>query len=414
MFITGPKVSPNYNGMTITYVEAIERAKSIGEVAKRNVLEAERLRRLPEENVRAIMDSGLMPLLRPRIFGGYEGDWITHIDCVAEVARHCGSTGWCMSFLLQHQFYLGYFPIETQRMVYEQHPDPKIVTSFAPIGKVRAVKGGFEASGRWTFGSCADHCDWAIVGGKVQGDNGPVIYNLLLSPGQFRVERVWNSVGLRGTGSNDLIIDEPAFIPDALVYKQSDALAGNAPGSLSLEGRMYRGPLAYNIGFGVMTAMHGIARGAYESFVEFTRHRVALMGNRDASDVAEIQSAIGESKAEIDLAHLLTQKMSATAVAEEGITVDDIVRTRRDFILLQKLLRQAVDRLFALSGARGLDESLPMQRHWRDFHAISHHFAFSPPSFQTAGRRDLGLGPTPGDIITSFDLPVKGAGAGMD
>ncbi len=413
MLTTVPAASPiTHIGMS--RAEAIECAKAIGEVAKRNAIETEELRRMPAENINAIMESGLMPLLRPAMFGGYESDWITHIDCISEVARHCGSTGWCMSFLIQHQFYLSYFPLVAQKFVYERHSDPKIVTSFAPTGKVEIVDGGYLVHGRWTFASGADHCEWAIVGGKVPGADGPMIFNFLLSPTQFRVERVWNSVGLRGTGSNDLIVDEPTFVPSDFVYCQADALAGRAPGSLIHSGLLYRGPLAYNSGFGVMTAMHGIARGAYESFVEFTRNRVALMGNRDAADIAEIQAAIGESKAEIDLAYMMTERMSETAMRPGGVTIEDIVRTRRDFIVLQKLLRSAIDRLFGMSGARGLDSRQPLQRHWRDFHAISHHFTFSTPALQTAGRYALGLGPAPGDILTSFDELIQGEVAGMD
>jgi 3-hydroxy-9,10-secoandrosta-1,3,5(10)-triene-9,17-dione monooxygenase len=88
--------------MRIRYEDAIERARSIVPVAKKNVQLAEEMRRMPEENARAILDSGLMPLMRPKMFGGYEADWMTQIDCVSEVARHCGSTGWCMTFFLQH------------------------------------------------------------------------------------------------------------------------------------------------------------------------------------------------------------------------------------------------------------------------------------------------------------------------
>lgn len=69
--------------------------------------------------------------------------------------------------------------------------------------------------------------------------------------------------------------------------------------------------------------------------------------------------------------------------------------------MIQKLLQSAVDRLFRLSGARGLDNALPLQRLWRDFHAISHHFTFAMPSLQTAGRRELGLGPADGDLMTT-------------
>ena len=394
---------PSYRRMTISRAEVIERAKVIAVVAARNASEAESLRRMPEENVQAIMQSGLMPLLRPREFGGFESDWLTHIDCVAEVARCCGSTGWCMSFLIQHQFYLAYFPLATQKFVYERSPDPKIVTSFAPTGKARKVKGGFELSGRWVFASGVDHCDWAIVGGRVETDRGKAVGNFLLTPGQFRVDRVWNSVGLRGTGSNDLLVDEPIFVSEEFFYSQADALNGVAPGSLALAGRLYRGPLAMNSGFGVMTAMHGIAQGALEAFVSNTSGKVALMGTKNAAEFNDIQTAVGQSKGEIDLAHLLVAKMSALAVVDRPISIDDIVETRRDLIFLMKLLRGAVDRLFSFSGARGLDQGQALQRHWRDIHAISHHFTFAMPSLQTEGRRALGLGPADGDLIESFE-----------
>jgi 3-hydroxy-9,10-secoandrosta-1,3,5(10)-triene-9,17-dione monooxygenase len=97
MFVIGPRFFSNYVGMTIRYEEVIERAQTIAPVAKRNAIAAEELRRMPEENIRAILDSGLMPLARPRMFGGYEADWMTQIDCISEVARFCGSTGWCMA-----------------------------------------------------------------------------------------------------------------------------------------------------------------------------------------------------------------------------------------------------------------------------------------------------------------------------
>jgi uncharacterized membrane protein YccC len=46
-----------------------------------------------------------------------------------------------------------------------------------------------------------------------------------------------------------------------------------------------------------------------------------------------------------------------------------------------------------------LTETSPLQRHWRDAHAISHHFAFNSLAFQNAGRMALGLGMSPGDPL---------------
>jgi hypothetical protein len=44
-----------------------------------------------------------------------------------------------------------------------------------------------------------------------------------------------------------------------------------------------------------------------------------------------------------------------------------------------------------------LTETGALQRHWRDAHAIAHHYGFNSVSFQNSGRLSLGLGMTPGD-----------------
>src|SRR3984957_18864226 len=296
MFVTGPRVFSNYAGMTIPYEEAIERAQTIVPVAKRNALAAEELRRMPEENIRAIIESGLMPLMRPRMFGGYEADWMTQIDCVSEVARFCGSTGWCMTFLIQHQYFLSLFPEEAQRFVYERQPDPTILTSFNQTGQAKEVRGGFEIGGRWNFASAGDYCQWAILGGVTKSDDGALKrLNFLLRPDQFRIDRVWNGMGLRGSGSNDVIV-EPTFVPAAFVYDHDLALIGRAAGHSVHEGVLYRSPLVLNSGFAVMTPLHGIARGAYESFVELTAGRAARPLGPKPTEKVDVQTAIGESK----------------------------------------------------------------------------------------------------------------------
>ena len=398
MFITGPRFFSNYRGMTIRYEEAIERAQTIVPVAARNIRAAEELRRMPEENFKAIMASGLIPLMRPKMFGGYEGDWMTQIDCVSEVARVCGSTGWCMTFLIQHQYFLSLFPLEAQRFVYERQPDPTILTSFNQTGQVKEVTGGYEIGGRWHFASAGDYCQWAIVGGVTRNADGSIKkrLNFLLKPGEFKIDRVWDGMGLKGSGSNDVLVD-PVFVPTSFTYDHDDALNGRAPGHTVHEGVLYRSPLVLNSGFAVMTPMHGIARGAYEAFVELTAGRGARPLGAKPSDRVDVQTAIGESKLEIDLAYLVTEKLTATIFEGKKPTRVDVVRQRRDMMAILKLLQSGVDRLFDLSGAHGMLGNHAIQRHWRDLHAIGHHAQWAAPALQSAGRDALGLPPLPSD-----------------
>jgi 3-hydroxy-9,10-secoandrosta-1,3,5(10)-triene-9,17-dione monooxygenase len=388
--------------MTIRYEEAIERARSIVPAAKKNVQLAEEMRRIPEENAKAILDSGLMPLMRPKMFGGFEADWMTQIDCVAEVAQHCGSTGWVMTFFLQHQFFLSLFPLEAQRYVYEHQKDPTILTSFFQTGSAKEVPGGYEVGGRWHFGSGGDYCSWAILGGVIRNPDGSLKkrLNFLLKPDQFKIDRVWDAIGLRGSGSNDIVV-EPTFVPESFVYDHDLAMVGKAPGHSVHEGVLYRSPLVLNSGFAVMTPMHGIARGCYNAFVELTGGRAARPGAARPADRVETQIAVGESGAEIDLAYLITEKLTATIFRGGKVTRADAVRQRRDMMMVLKLIQRGVDRLFDLSGTHGLLGNHAIQRHWRDIHAIGHHAQWQAPALQTAGRDELGLPPLSGD---SFPL----------
>jgi 3-hydroxy-9,10-secoandrosta-1,3,5(10)-triene-9,17-dione monooxygenase len=110
-----------------------------------------------------------------------------------------------------------------------------------------------------------------------------------------------------------------------------------------------------------------------------------------------VQIAIGESRAEIDLAYLVTERMVATIFKGGKVAREDATRQRRDMAMVLHLLQRAVDRLFDLSGAHGLDGEHPIQRHWRDLHAIGHHAQWNAPAMQIAGRDALGLPPLPND-----------------
>jgi 3-hydroxy-9,10-secoandrosta-1,3,5(10)-triene-9,17-dione monooxygenase len=303
-----------------------------------------------------------------------------------------------MTFLIQHQYFLSLFPEEAQRFVYERQPDPAILTSFNQTGQVKEVRGGFEIGGRWNFGSAGDYCQWAILGGVTTAPDGALKrLNFLLRPDQFRIDRVWNGMGLRGSGSNDIVV-EPTFVSSAFVYDHDLALIGRAPGHSVHEGVLYRSPLVLNSGFAVMTPMHGIARGAYESFVDLTAARGARPLGPKPSEKADVQTAIGQSKAEIDLAYLVTEKLAATVFNGTRIARVDAVRQRRDMALVRQLLQSAVDRLFDLSGAHGMLGDHAIQRHWRDLHAIGHHAQWTAPALQVAGRDALGLPPLPNDM----------------
>jgi 3-hydroxy-9,10-secoandrosta-1,3,5(10)-triene-9,17-dione monooxygenase len=379
--------------------EVIERARGIAAAVAPQAERAEKLRRLPPENVAAIMQSGLMPMMRPARFGGFGGDWLDLLNACVEVGRACGSTSWCLSFLLHHQWIFAYFPDAAQKRVFEAAPDPKFVVSFAPSGTVKPAPGGWELSGEWPWGSGGDHCDWAMVGALVPGAEGepPEARMFLLLPGQFRMRDVWHSVGLKGSGTNNIVVD-PVFVPAELTLNISEAREGTAPGCSLEDGVIFRSPLSAQAWVGIVSPLLGVAHGACDNFIGYTRTKTSTFGAKSA-DLAPLQVAIGESLAELDAAVALAVRINEGLFAEQPVTLEHRVRYRRNATLAARLALSAVDRLFDLAGAQGLTELSALQRHWRDAHAIAHHYALAGVAFQNAGRLALGLGMTPGDPL---------------
>ncbi len=376
--------------------EVIERARDIAAAVAPQVERAEQMRRMPPENVKAMMDSGLMPLMRPARFGGLGGDWLDLLNVCTEVGRVCGSTAWCLSFLLHHQWIFAYFPDAAQKRVFGTARDPKFVASFAPVGKVRPVAGGWELSGEWPWGSGGDHCDCGMVNAIVPGEP-PQARMFLLLPGQFRMRDVWYSVGLKGSGTNNIVVD-PVFVPEAFTLDIEQARDATAPGCSLDDGVLFRSSLTAQTWIGLLAPLLGVARGASDAFIGYTRTKTSTFGEKVAES-APMQIAIGESLAELDAAFALAERVNEVLFAEQPLTLEHRVRHRRNATAAARLALNAVDRLFDLAGAQGLTETGALQRHWRDAHAIAHHYGFNSVSFQNSGRLSLGLGMTPGDAL---------------
>ena len=349
------------------------------------------------------MASELDRLLMPRRWGGYGvDDWMMLVDVVGEVARVCGSSGWCFCFLMHHHWVLGCLPEEAQAEVYQIDKRPRIATSFAPMGTLSRVNGGYRLSGEWSWGSGGDHCNFAILGAPIlphQGSGPPELRFVLLCPGEFTMRDVWNSVGLKGSGSNNIVVKD-VLIPEHRTLNMADFVEGKSPGARVNDGLLFHQPGFAAFAFGIMSPLLGMARGALDAFVQFTRSRVNLFSGEQVAQLAPIQRKIGESAAEIDTAYTIANRINTMLRTELPLTKEQRIGARRDFAFASRLVLRAVDRLFEAGGARGLDEGHPLQRFWRDTHAAANHAVFVyEPLYEAYGRHLLGLPPAPGIVF---------------
>jgi len=343
--------------------------------------EAEAQRKVPAESIKELQQAGVLRLLQPTRYGGREAHPTVFYRAVASIASACGSTGWVASVLGVHPWHIGLFADEAQRDVWGEDQDTLISSSYAPVGRAKAVDGGFQFKGRWSFSSGCDHATWVLLGGLVMGEDGrPTDYRTFLLPiADYTIEDVWDTVGLRGTGSNDIVVDD-VFVPEHRTLSFSRTSKCDCPGQELNEGPLFRMPYGTIHPYAITAPLIGMAEGAYESYVGYTRDRIraSYVGEKAAED-SFAQVRVAEASCEIDAAWLqLERDVSeeyALAEAREPIPLELRLRARRDQVSGSARVIRALDKLFESAGGKAINNSAPISRYWRDAHAARVHAA---------------------------------------
>ncbi|MFB7450699.1 3-hydroxy-9,10-secoandrosta-1,3,5(10)-triene-9,17-dione monooxygenase oxygenase subunit [Streptomyces sp. NPDC056194] len=354
--------------------DVLAAVRALAPALRERAAEAEALRRVPDASVRELEAAGFFRLLRPGSYGGLAADPAVFYAAVHEIAKACGSTGWAASVLGVHPWYVAQFDPRAQEEVWGADGSTRICSSHAPTGEVIPVEGGFRLSGRWHFSAGCDHARWALLGGLVtDGEGRPVDMRTFLVPrSDYRVDDVWDTVGLRGSGSNDLVVED-AFVPAHRTLGYGPVTTLRCPGQEIHPEPLYRLPYAAVFTTAISTAMVGIAEGAHEDQLGAARARLRNGRGRRAAEDPFAQVRIARAAGEIDAARLqLARNMAELyAVARAGAEIPRELRARarRDQALATERALTAVDLLMENAGRGPLhvgDDVL--QRAWRDLH----------------------------------------------
>ena len=377
--------------------EVLDAVRDLLPLLRDRAQETEDLRRIPDESIKSLQETGFFKLLQPARYGGLEASPNDFYRGVRLIASACGSTGWVSSVLGVHPWQLALFDDRAQQEVWGEDTSTLVSSSYAPMGRAKAVDGGFRFSGRWSFSSGCDHAQWIFLGGLVLGEEGtPVDFRTFLLPrADYEIEDVWDTIGLRGTGSNDIIVSD-VFVPEhrTLSFMETGRCAG--PGQAVNTSPVYKLPFATVFCNSIAVPVLGMATGAYESYVGWTRERVRASTGGKAADDSFNQVRIAEAAGRIDAAVLQIERNidEALDLATRGekIPMPLRVRVRRDQVNATGAGIAAVDRLFESAGGRALKAGTPIQRFWRDAHAGRVH-AINDPEKALAlfGQFELGL-----------------------
>lgn len=363
----------------------LARIEALQPLLRDNAARARAERRVPVENIKALQEAGFFLALQPARWGGAELCPQYFFRMQMAIAQSCMSTAWASGIIAVHAFQIALMDPRAQEDVWGNDIHTRVSSSYAPMGKVEPVKGGFRFSGRWGWSSGCDHCTWVLLGGILPDGT----YRTFLVPrSDYRIEDTWHSMGLQGTGSNDIVVDD-AFVPDYRTHKQSDGFQGTNPGVNPDSGVLYHLPWAQLFIRVVSTPAIGAAHDALALYSELVKGKASGDITKLAQDtgtqmrIARARNTI-EEMSSVMLSNF--DAMMATLRAGGSIDIDDRILYRYQASLVIEKSIDVVDSLFSSAGGSSVFLGSEIQQRFLDIHTARAHVANNPTAF----ARNLG------------------------
>ena len=354
-------------------------------------------RKVPQASIDALQDIGFFLALQPKRYGGLEMKPQEFFKLQIAIAEACMSTAWASGIIAVHAVQLAMMDDRAQQTVWNESVHTRISSSYAPMGKVTPAEGGFKLSGRWGWSSGSDHCTWVLLGAIVPGEG----YRTFLVPrSDYEIIDTWQSMGLEGTGSNDIVVDD-VFVPDYMTHKQSDGFAGTNPGLAVNDAPLYRLPWAQSFIRVVSTP----AIGACKATVDLYKHAVLNKASGDPTKLAgdtQVVERIAAALNGIDEMEAILFRNFDVMLEQiergEDIPLEDRVSYRYQASLVISKSIEIVDSLFEVAGGHSVFNDSEIQQRFRDVHTARAHVANNPTSF---GRNfgGVALGMDNGDFF---------------
>lgn len=346
------------------------------DVISKNAAQGRKDRQVTKETVEAIRETGFYRSFLPKQYGGLECPPQEIFKAAVDMAERDMATSWISGIIAVHAYQLSLMDPKAAKEVYATGPDTLISSSYNPAGaKVETVDGGFNLSGRWGWSSGSHHCSWVLVGGLIfdQGKENIHYRTFLVPRADYEIEDTWNAMGLQGTGSNDIVIDTPVFVPEYRTHHQMDGFACKH----YQDNPMYSIPWAQMFVRVVCTPAIGAAKHALKLFIENAQGSSTDV-TRLASDpditrrVAECANLIDETEA--IMYRNFDEMMDAVTNGRE-IPMQDRVKYRYQASLVIERMIKAVDLLFDVAGGRSVFNGSEIQDIWHDIHIARAHVA---------------------------------------
>jgi len=374
-------------------------ARALGPLIREHADAAERNRRLSPEVVRALIDAGLFRLLLPRPLGGLEVDPVTCSAVVEEVAAFDSTAGWALQAGNSGAWWAARLPAAGAEEIYADNPSAVMAAAFHPPQRAREVAGGYRVTGRGPLASNIHDAQWLFITALVmEGDRprmsggAPEIIALVLRTADVEIVDTWQSLGMRGTDSNDVVIHD-AFVP---AERSFPLMPTFQPGPYH-RGPLYRMPAIAAAFFTIAPVALAVGRGAISEILALTQQKTAFGFTRPLRERPVVQVTVARAEAMLRAARLLYYDTLGRswdmAVAGTAHTLED----RADLLLAAAhattTASRVADMMHRVAGISGIYTRSRLERHFRDAQTLRHHGFLSENRFEAAGQVYCGVEP---------------------
>ena len=361
--------------------EIIARARAmIPQLAERAERQGEHRRILPE-TMAELVDAGLFRVLQPKRWGGYEMDPGTFAEVQFALSEGDASVGWVYGVVGVHSWHLALFDDRAAQDVWGQDSSVLIGSPYAP-GKATRVDGGFLFSGRWKFSSGSEYCDWTFLGGIVNPEEAagkPFLeadYRTFLLPRKdYEIVDTWHVNGLKGTGSQDLIVKD-MFVPEYRTLDFREVWRNETAGQAINTSPLFKMPFVQVFHRAVSNASIGALQGLLNAFLEYGAKRVGAMGLATVDDPDALLGAAAAA-AGIDEMKLVLHRnfdLIAKRVEKgEGLTQAEALQFRYQCSSVPDRCLDLARPLFKASGSGGVYTDRSIGRFYNDLMVAAQH-----------------------------------------
>jgi 4-hydroxyphenylacetate 3-monooxygenase len=272
--------------------------------------------------------------------------------------------------------------------------------------KGKLVDGGIVVSGRARWSSGCDHAAWEMIGIKVPNladaqypERNFAQYMAMIPSSDYTIDDdSWYSMGMRGSGSKDLIFDN-VFVPNRRM-ERLDALAfGYSSGQGTIDSRVARFPFTMVFPTFLPAVSLGCADGMIEEFNKRQRTRKNNLSGAYGITNHAAYMRLAESEHELEA---MSNYYKGLLYEIQSMGDANRLPTESEFWgILAKLnfvtdrVTDIIERLFRGAGASAIADFNPMQRYWRDAHAARLHLGSDyDTSVLQHGRFLIGLPPS--------------------